>query len=76
MKTLLETIVLPLVDHKDQMQITEQRRGNQTILNLKLAPEDMGRVIGKGGKRATAIRTILKAKAAGTRRRVSLNIGE
>ena len=76
MKALLETIVLPLVDRKDQLQITEQRRGNQTILNLRLASEDMGRVIGKGGRRATAIRTILKAKAAGTRRRVSLNIGE
>lgn len=76
MKDLLETIVSPLVDHKEQMEITEQRRGNQTILNLRLAQEDMGRVIGKGGKRATAIRVIMKAKAFQERRRVTINIGE
>lgn len=76
MKTLLETIVSPLVDNKEEMQISEQRRGNQTILNLRLAQEDMGRVIGKGGKRATAIRVIMKARAFQERRRVSINIGE
>lgn len=76
MKDLLDTIVRPLVDHEDEMEITEQRRGNQTILNLRLASEDMGRVIGKGGKRATAIRSIMKARGFQERRRVSINIGE
>ncbi|HHT45577.1 MAG TPA: KH domain-containing protein [Fastidiosipila sp.] len=76
MKDLLDTIVRPLVDNEEVMQITEHRRGNQTILNLKLASEDMGRVIGKGGKRATAIRNIMKARAFQERRRVSINIGE
>jgi predicted RNA-binding protein YlqC (UPF0109 family) len=76
MKELLKTLVTPLVDHPEDIEIREIRRGQQTILKLTVAPEDMGRVIGKGGRRATAIRAVVKAKASVERRRVLIDIGE
>lgn len=63
MKEILETIITNLVDKKDSVSITEKKENNKTILEVKLAEEDMGKVIGKQGRIAKAIRTIIKSLA-------------
>ena len=62
MKDLLTTIVRPLVDDPDAISIDQQDLGHTVILKLHVAPEDMGKVIGKQGKIARAIRALAKAK--------------
>lgn len=61
MKELLEVIAKNLVDHPDKVQVTETRNEKALVLELKVAPEDMGKVIGKQGRIAKAIRTVVKA---------------
>ncbi len=63
MKEILETIITNLVDKKDSVSITEKKENNKTILEVKVAEEDMGKVIGKQGRIAKAIRTIIKSLA-------------
>lgn len=61
MKALVETIAKALVDSPDQVQVNEILGEQSVILELKVAPEDMGKVIGKQGRIAKAIRTVVKA---------------
>ncbi len=63
MVELLKSLVEPFVDHPDEIKITEIDRGDTILLELRVNPEDMGKVIGKGGRRAQAIRSLIKAKA-------------
>lgn len=63
MKELLEAIVKNLVDHPDKIQITEEEDNNVVTLTLRVSSEDMGKVIGKHGRIARAIRTVVKAAA-------------
>ncbi len=63
MKTLLETIVKPLVDKPDEVVITETESEDAVVLELKVAQSDMGKVIGKQGRIAKAIRTLMKGAA-------------
>jgi predicted RNA-binding protein YlqC (UPF0109 family) len=63
MKTLTEYIAKSLVDHPDEVVVDEIRHGNRVTLELNVAKEDMGRVIGKGGRVANAIRTLLRVAA-------------
>ncbi len=63
MKEILETIVTNLVDKKDSVSIIQKEENNKTILEVKVAEEDMGKVIGKQGRIAKAIRTIIKSLA-------------
>lgn len=65
MKDLVDYIARALVDHPDQVVVNEARHGADLVLKLRVAPEDAGRVIGKGGKVANAIRALLRT--AGTR---------
>ncbi|MBI3176464.1 MAG: KH domain-containing protein [Chloroflexi bacterium] len=65
MKDLVDYIARALVDHPDQVVVNEARHGADILLKLRVAPEDAGRVIGKGGKVANAIRALLRT--AGTR---------
>jgi predicted RNA-binding protein YlqC (UPF0109 family) len=74
MKELLSTIVRPLVSDPDSISINQIDQGYTVVLELKVAPEDMGKVIGKQGRRAQAIRSIMKARAALTGKRVILDI--
>ncbi len=74
MKELVEYIVKGLVDQPDQVVVTEIRRGNSITLELRVAPDDMGRVIGKGGRVANAIRSLLRVMAAKNGARVTLEI--
>jgi len=74
MKELITFIASSLVDDPTQVRVIESHHGSQTILKLHVAKEDMGRVIGKGGRVAGAIRQLLRVSAAQEGRRVTLNI--
>jgi uncharacterized protein len=68
-KEVLEYIARNLVDEPDAVQVTEERSEGTVILKLSVAPDDVGKVIGRGGRTARAIRDVLRA--AGTRAGVS-----
>ena len=74
MKQLVEYIVKGLVDHPEEVTVTENRRGSEVALQLHVAPDDMGRVIGKGGKVANSLRALLRAMPAKDNLRVTLDI--
>jgi predicted RNA-binding protein YlqC (UPF0109 family) len=64
-KEVLEYIARNLVDEPDSVQVTEEQGDGTIILKLSVAPDDMGKVIGRGGRTARAIRDVVRA--AGTR---------
>jgi hypothetical protein len=76
MKELVNRIAQALVDHPDQVQVTEAEGNQTTVLELKVAKEDLGKIIGKEGRNARAIRTILGAASAKLRKRTVLEILE
>ena len=76
MKELIEYISTSLVDDPTQVEVTQFRRGGQVSLELRVSKEDMGRVIGKSGRVASAMRALLRVAAAREGRRVSLDIIE
>ena len=76
MKELLEAIAKSLVDHPDQVVVNENPGEQTTILELRVAHEDLGKIIGKQGRTARAIRTILGASGMKLRRRFFLEILE
>ncbi len=61
MKTLIEYIAKSLVDHPEEVQVSEVEGEQTTVLELKVSKEDLGKVIGKQGRIAKAIRTVVKA---------------
>jgi predicted RNA-binding protein YlqC (UPF0109 family) len=73
MKDLLLYMAQNLVDHPEQVTVTEIP-GEETVLELRVAPEDMGKVIGRGGRIAHEIRTVIKAVAQRKGLRVSVDI--
>lgn len=76
MKDLIDYIARALVDHPEQVRVSEIA-GNQTsVLELKVAKEDLGKVIGKQGRTARALRTILSAASAKSKKRSVLEIIE
>jgi predicted RNA-binding protein YlqC (UPF0109 family) len=76
MKELIDYIVRAIVDHPEQVTVSEIE-GNQTlVLELKVAKEDLGKVIGKQGRTARALRTILGAASAKNKKRSVLEIIE
>ncbi|MGI5912089.1 MAG: KH domain-containing protein [Syntrophomonadaceae bacterium] len=74
MKDLVKFVARSLVDNPDAVDVTEIEGERSIILELRVAPEDMGKVIGKQGKIAKAIRTITKATAAKEGKRVVVEI--
>ena len=74
MKELLLYIARSLVDHPDQVTVTEAGEADDLTLELRVAPEDMGKVIGRQGRIAKEIRTIIKAVAQRTGQKVSVEI--
>jgi predicted RNA-binding protein YlqC (UPF0109 family) len=76
MKDLIKEIVQALVDQPDQVSVAEIVGENTNVLEIKVAKSDMGKVIGKKGRNAQAIRTIMSAAAGKTRRRYVLEILE
>ncbi|HOA92054.1 MAG: KH domain-containing protein [Bacillota bacterium] len=74
MKELVEVLAKSLVDNPDQVLVTEKLEGDSIILELKVADSDMGKVIGKRGRIAKALRTVLKAAANKDKQKVMLEI--
>jgi len=74
MKALVEAIARALVDHPEAVEVNEVEGERSTILELKVAPDDMGKVIGKQGRIAKAIRTVVKAAATKDDKRVVVEI--
>lgn len=72
MKDLIELIAKSLVDNPDMVEVKEITENTSVVVELKVAPDDMGKVIGKQGKIAKAIRTL--AKAAATKRGVKVTV--
>jgi predicted RNA-binding protein YlqC (UPF0109 family) len=76
MKELIKQISQSLVDKPDKVEVTEVIGGQTTIIELRVAKEDLGKVIGKQGRVAKAIRMILSATSAKVNRRAVLEILE
>ena len=76
MKELVEVIAKALVEHPDEVVVTEKQEGKNIRVQLHVAPSDMGKVIGKQGRIAKAIRTVVKAAAIKQNLRVSVDIVE
>ncbi len=75
MKELVEVIAKALVDNPDEVTVTEKENGRNLTIELHVAPTDMGKVIGKQGRIAKAIRTVVKAAAMeDDNRRVDVDI--
>ena len=71
---LLTYMAKSLVSNPDEVQVKKTERGNTVIFELSVAPDDMGKIIGKNGKRAQAIRSIMKAKYLKSGKRVVVDI--
>ena len=76
MKELVEVLAKSLVDHPEEVVVTETEKENGILLELKVASDDMGKVIGKQGRIAKAIRTVVKAAAFNTDKKVIVEIGQ
>ncbi|MDY6012899.1 KH domain-containing protein [Clostridium sp.] len=74
MKELVEIIAKSLVDKPNEVKVNEIINDNSVTIELKVAPEDMGKVIGKQGRIAKAIRTVVKAAAIKEEKRVVVEI--
>lgn len=76
MKELIAYIATSLVNDPTRVEVSQYRRGGQVVISLQVAQEDMGRVIGKGGKIASAMRTLLRVASAQEGKRATLDILE
>ena len=76
MKDLITYIAKSLVDHPEEVKVTEIVGDQTSVLELKVAKEDLGKVIGKQGRTARAMRTLLSASSAKIRKRTVLEIVE
>ena len=76
MKELLELIARSLVDHPDEVDVTEFERDQTTVLELRVSGEDLGKVIGKQGRTARSIRTILSSVGTKVHKRIVFEIIE
>lgn len=74
MKELVMAIAQSLVEHPEEVTVTEKQDGDETVLELKVAPSDVGKVIGKQGRIAKAIRAVVKAAASKEEKKVVLEI--
>ena len=76
LKELVEEIVKKLVDKPESVNVIEVSGEQSTIIELRVAPEDLGKVIGKEGRTARSIRTLVKAAGSKEHKRVELDILE
>ena len=74
MRELVETITKALVDSPDEVVVTERETERAIIIELKVAQDDMGKVIGKQGRIAKAIRSVVKASASKSEKKVIVDI--
>jgi predicted RNA-binding protein YlqC (UPF0109 family) len=76
MKDLIEYIAKALVEHPEEVEVTETASGSRVRIELKVNAEDMGRVIGKSGRVANSIRTLLRVAAERKGQQVTLDVLE
>ncbi|MFB5660591.1 KH domain-containing protein [Alteribacillus sp. HJP-4] len=76
MKALTETMARALVEHPDSVKVTEQQHENTLVLTLTVHKSDMGKIIGKQGRIANALRSVVYAAASHQDKRVRLDIAE
>ena len=74
MKEIVEVIAKALVDNPEEVVVTESMKGEDTLIELKVSPADMGKVIGKQGRIAKAIRSVVKAAASKEDKKVIVEI--
>ena len=74
MKEMLEMLVKSLVDNVDNVDITEKENGNDITLEIRVDPSDMGKIIGKQGRIAKAIRVLMRAFATKEGKKVNVEI--
>ena len=74
MKELVEVIAKALVDNPDEVVVTESEKEEENVIELKVAPTDMGKVIGKQGRIAKAIRSVVKAASSKMDKKVIVEI--
>lgn len=76
MKEIVEYIAKSLADYPDEVEVSVEAEGSTDVVHIRVLSEDMGKVIGKGGKIATSIRTIVKSLAQKQNRRIVVKIEE
>ena len=74
MKELVEVIAKALVDNPDEVVVTETEKEDEILVELKVGPNDMGKVIGRQGRSAKAIRMVVKAASSQSPKRVTVDI--
>jgi uncharacterized protein len=74
MKALVEYLVKSLADHSDQVVLENYETDDSILLELKISPDDIGKIIGKNGNTINAIRTVLQAAASSQKKRVKLEV--
>ena len=74
MKELVEVIAKALVDNPDEVVVTESENDDELVIELKVAPSDIGKVIGKQGRIAKAIRSVVKAASSRLEKKVMVEI--
>ena len=74
MEELVKSIALALVDKKDEVSVSTTEKEGETVIELRVAPSDMGKVIGKQGRIAKAIRVVAKAGAAKMGKNINVEI--
>ena len=76
MKELVEVIAKSLVEHPEEVVVTETEEDDSVLVELRVAPSDMGKVIGKQGRIAKAIRSVVKAASSKYDKKVKVEIAE
>ena len=74
MRELVEVMAKALVEHPEEVSVTETEKNGEIIVELKVAPSDMGKVIGKQGRIAKAIRSVVKSAASKEEKKVTVEI--
>ena len=74
MKEFVEVMAKALVEHPEEVSVTETEKDGELLVELKVAPSDMGKVIGKQGRIAKAIRSVVKAAASKEEKKVTVEI--
>ena len=74
LKQILTDIAKSIVDEPDEVTVIQNENGNSVVLTLSVAPQDMGKVIGRNGRIAKAIRTVMKAAANADGKKVTVEI--
>lgn len=73
-KELAEYLVKSLADHPEKVELDEHEEGDTVVIELKISPDDIGKIIGKSGNTINAIRTVLQTAASSCRKRARLEV--